>query len=74
MFELGASAIHEAVDQGIFATDDPDLASLTMWASIQGVCGVLLLGFAPDEDLTERLIESVIDSMIAGQIHPLAER
>ena len=71
VFEKAAESIHEAVAAGTFATDDADLAALTMWASIQGVCGVLLLGFAPDPEQADRLIGSVIDSMIAGQVNPL---
>ncbi|MHB1139968.1 MAG: WHG domain-containing protein, partial [Microthrixaceae bacterium] len=70
-FEAAAAATAEAIDSGQLAVDDPALASMTMWAAIHGVAEVLLLGFVADREQAEVLVDSVIDTVLAGQIHPL---
>lgn len=70
-FNVAAAATTAAVDAGLLAVDDPDLASMTMWAAVHGVAEVLLLGFGFDDQGAETLISSVIDTVIAGQVRPL---
>lgn len=70
-FEVAASATDEAIETGVFAAQDPLLANLAMWAALHGVAEVLLMGFAPDEETADRLVDAVIETMLAGQIHPL---
>lgn len=70
-FEVGAAATNEAAATGRIHVRDPLLANLAMWAAVHGVAEVLLLGFNPDDASREQLITEVIDTMLAGQIHPL---
>lgn len=70
-FEMAAWATDEAVAAGLLRVSDPVLANLAMWAAVHGVAEVLLLGFGVDDGLGEALIEEVIDTMLAGQVHPL---
>jgi hypothetical protein len=44
---------------------------MTMWAAIHGVAEVLLLGFAADEEASVELMDSVINTVLAGQVNPL---
>jgi hypothetical protein len=46
---------------------------MTMWAAIHGVAEVLLLGFAVDEEASVELMDSVINTVLAGQVHPLGQ-
>lgn len=71
-FEAAASATAQAIAAGQIAHTDPGTASMTMWAAIHGVAEVLLLGFAADEEASLALIDSVIDTVLAGQVSPLS--
>ena len=66
-FTVAASATGEAIAAGDLAALDPDLASMTMWAAVHGVAEILLLGFSTDQDDADRLIDSVIETVLAGQ-------
>lgn len=70
-FEAAAAATEAAIESGQLATADPALASMTMWASIHGVAEVLLLGFSADAAAAAVLVDSVIDTVLAGQVRPL---
>lgn len=70
-FEVAAAATLEAIEAGQLAVTDPQLANMTMWAAIHGVAEVLLLGFSTDQADADRLISSVIDTVLAGQVRPL---
>lgn len=65
-FNLAAQAVVDAVDAGELVTDDPLIVALALWSAVHGVAGVLLLGLELPEDLAERLIDEVIDHVIAG--------
>lgn len=65
-FETALAATTEAVDQGLFSHIDPLTAALTTWTAMHGLADILLLGFAFDEATTDRLIDTVIDTTIAG--------
>lgn len=71
VFEMAAVATHDAIAAGTFKSQDVDLVNLTMWASIHGVASVLLLGLSGDAAHADRLVDAVIDAMLAGQINPL---
>lgn len=70
-FEEAAEATAAAIRAGQLAVDDAAVASLTMWAAVHGVAEVLLLGFVADDAAARSLVDSVIDTVLAGQIHPL---
>jgi AcrR family transcriptional regulator len=70
-FELAGRATEDAIAAGDLAVTDPVMANLTMWAAVHGVAEVLLLGFSPDPQAADELVDAVIDTMLAGQVHPL---
>jgi AcrR family transcriptional regulator len=65
-FEMALGATTDAVEQGIFPDVDPLTAALTTWTAMHGLADILLLGFVFDDTAREELIETVIDTMIAG--------
>ena len=71
-FEVALQATAAAVDQHVLAVTDVDLAAMTMWAGVHGVAEIVLMGFGLDEDATEALLDSVIETVLAGQITPLS--
>jgi len=73
-FEVASNATDAAIEAGLLAPRDRELASMTMWAAIHGVAEVLLLGFSSSEADTQRLIDSVIETVLIGQgAHPPIE-
>ena len=70
---LISAATSEAIAAGQLSVTDPGVASMTMWAAIHGVAEVLLLGFAADEEASVELMDSVINTVLAGQVHPIAQ-
>lgn len=70
-FEAAASATAAAIESGQLAATDPGLASMTMWMSIHGAAEVLLLGFSDDPETSALLVDSVIDTILAGQMRSL---
>ena len=69
VFELALATTAEAIDAGLLAVADPVAASMTMWAAVHGVSEVLLMGFGLDDAASDELVESVISTMLAGQVH-----
>jgi AcrR family transcriptional regulator len=65
-FRVPLTALTEAMDAGTFRPMDPDLAGLTMWVAAHGCAEVLALGFALDDAGRDALIDSVIETTIAG--------
>ena len=65
-FRVPLTALTEAMDAGIFRPMDPDLAGLTMWTVAHGCAEVLAMGFALDDASRDALIDSVIETVIAG--------
>ena len=66
-FQAAAAATSAAIAAGRLAPADPTLASMTMWAAVHGLAEVLLLGLVDDPVEVERLVESVIETVLAGQ-------
>lgn len=67
-FEVAHATTAEAIDAGLLGVNDPIAASMTMWAAVHGVCEVLLMGFGFDDASADALVESVISTVLAGQI------
>jgi AcrR family transcriptional regulator len=65
-FRVPLTALTEAMDAGTFRRIDPDLAGLTMWTVAHGCAEVLAMGFALDDASRDALIDSVIETVIAG--------
>ena len=65
--EIATRATNEAIRAGALTVTDPLEAALTMWAAIHGVAEVLLMGFAFDDATADRLVESVITTVLIGQ-------
>lgn len=65
-FQRPTQAIDEAMAAGRYQQSDPVLAALTMWAAIHGLAEVLLMGFDFGRDFEQRLIDSVIDTLVRG--------
>ena len=70
-FDLAARTTAEAIDAGLLAPTDPGEASTTMWCAVHGVAEVVLMGFAGDDAAVRDLVDRVVDTVLAGQIHPL---
>lgn len=70
-FEVASAATAAAIEAGQLRTEDPLMASLTMWAAVHGVAEVLLLGFGFDDATADALVRSTIETVLAGQ-RPLA--
>ncbi len=68
-FEVALATTTRAIDAGLLAAGSPVDAAMTMWAAVHGVAEVLLLGFGFDEASADRLIASVIDTVLAGQVN-----
>ncbi len=66
-WEIAAANTANAIDAGLLSVQDPNAANMAMWAAVHGVAEVLLLGFAFDESAADALIDSVIETMLAGQ-------
>lgn len=67
-FEVALATTAEAIEAGLLAVTDPVAAAMTMWAAVHGVSEVLLMGFGLDEAATDALVESVISTVLAGQV------
>lgn len=65
-FEIAYHAAVEAVGQGLVRSSDPLMVALTLWTGVHGAADVVLLGFGFDQATTDALIDSVIDTLIAG--------
>lgn len=65
-FTLAAGAVEEAAAAGAIATDDVLLTTLTFFAAAHGVATVLGLGFGLPLELESRMIDEMLDRLIAG--------
>jgi len=72
-FEVAARTTAEAIDAGLLAVDDATEASTIMWCAVHGVAEVALMGFTAD-DAVDDLVDRVVDTVLAGQVHPLGRR
>lgn len=66
--EVATASTARAISQGLLPDGEPLDAAMTMWAAVHGVAEVLLMGFAFDEASRDRLVDSVIDAVLTGQM------
>lgn len=66
VFRFAAAPIEEAIESGVILRSDPLLTALTLWTAIHGLATVILAGpdFGPGTETD--LVESVIDTVLAG--------
>ena len=69
-FALAAGAVEEAAAAGAITTDDVLLTTLTFFAAAHGVATVLGLGFGLPPELEDRMIDEMLDRLIAGYRTP----
>jgi AcrR family transcriptional regulator len=70
-FEVASEATADAIEQGLLGVTDVTLACMTMWAAMHGVAEVLLMGFGYDDAAADELLTATIETVLAGQVHPL---
>ena len=68
VFEAAIGSVADALAAGQLAPADPLIIGLTMWAAVHGVVETLLLGFDLPPDVAAALVDSVIESVIAGLV------
>ena len=73
-FEVSAVAVEDAIAAGRLRTVDPLLASLTIWSAVHGVATFLLARPALGSNFEAALVDSVIDSIVAGLATPTTAR
>jgi AcrR family transcriptional regulator len=66
VFELALSSVVEAIDSGALRRAEPITVALTIWSATHGVIDVLLMGFPFDDATSRLLVDSVIDTVLAG--------
>jgi AcrR family transcriptional regulator len=69
-FQLALDAVTEAIESGTLRALDPTVAALTLWTATHGAATVLLLGFPFDDVTRDLLIDSVLDTVLAGLAAP----
>lgn len=69
-FALASGAVEQAVGEGVIATDDVLLTTLTFFAAAHGVATVLGLGFGLPPELEDEMIDEMLDRLIAGHRPP----
>lgn len=65
-FEAALGAAEGAVEAGLFPGIDPLRAGLILWTATHGAADVVLLGLGFDDAMQKKLIDDVIDTVIAG--------
>ncbi len=65
-FAAGAAAIEAAIAAGQLRDEDPFMISLALWSASHGVASVVLAGINLGDAFTSRLIDVVIDNLLAG--------
>ncbi len=66
VFMAAAEPLGQGKESGDFPHIDPLRASLAVWAAVHGCATALSMGFEFDEETVERLIDDVLDMVIAG--------
>jgi hypothetical protein len=70
VFDLALGSVVEAIESGALRPADPITVALTMWCATHGVADMLLMGFPFDDGTRRMLIDSVIDTVLAGLSAP----
>lgn len=65
-FEISAVAVDDAIAAGQLGDTEPLMASLTIWSAVHGVATLLLARPALGAEFEAALVDSVIDSIVAG--------
>jgi hypothetical protein len=65
-FQIALEAVTRAIESGALRPGDPTIVALTLWTATHGAATVLLLGFPFDDATRDVVIDSVIDTMLAG--------
>ncbi len=65
-FEISATAVGDAIAAGHLGDAEPLMASLTIWSAVHGVATLLLARPALGAEFEAALVDSVIDSIVAG--------
>ena len=71
VFSIGAAAVEEAIRTGVLRGDDPLLVGIALWAAAHGTASVLLAGLNLGTEFEERVIDTVIDSLVRGLTAPV---
>jgi AcrR family transcriptional regulator len=66
VFRARAEAIHQAIDEGRFREEDPFVVGLTLFTAVHGLATFLLMEPNLKIEVENRLISSVIDSVLRG--------
>jgi AcrR family transcriptional regulator len=69
-FAMGAAAVEAAIAAGQLRAEDPFLVSLALWSAAHGVASVVLAGINLGDAFTLRLVDAVVDNLIAGFAAP----
>ena len=65
-FEISAAAVEDAIAAGELGASEPLMASLTIWSAVHGVATLLIARPALGAEFEAALVDSVIDSVVAG--------
>ena len=65
-FEISATAVDDAIAAGLLGDAEPLMASLTIWSAVHGVATLLLARPALGAQFEAELVDSVINSIVAG--------
>ncbi len=66
-FNRALDATSEAIASGRYRGDlDPTSVGLTIWAATHGLATVFMMGFEFSDDVTEQLIETLLDTVTRG--------
>lgn len=69
-FEISAAAVDDAIAAGELGSVDSLMASLTIWSAVHGVATLLIARPALGAEFEAALVESVVDSIVAGLAVP----
>ena len=70
VFRAGTTPVEQAITAGVLHATDAITAALTIWAAVHGVTTLLLAGPRLGKDFEAKLVRTVIDTIIAGFMHP----
>lgn len=65
-FRFAAAPVEEAIEAGVILRADPLLTALTLWTAIHGLATVILAGPDFGSGTEDVLVDSVLDTMLAG--------
>lgn len=66
VFLAAAEPVEQGIRSGAFGRHDPIDASLAVWAAVHGCATALSLGFGFDASTRQRLVDNVLDMVVAG--------